>query len=382
MDKLSRREVLRTGAVVAGAAWTAPVIRTASASQLLASGSPGPGGCTKPVTALANFNGSNPCVVTCVRPRTYWRTRSSFGPDPREAAWDARPENNPFFSSGKTNYQISQYQPPQSNPYYLLAPEWLAVRFNQTAGCWVPPLIAAAFTEAQTYFNKYTPAQVMSVFNAAIRVRMTFLTNLLKSYNNGFQGVGACSGQQGCSTAAIWFNAAASATIVGSPPSIVEVMVKNQQVTFTHSAVNYTINIPNTLLRYDPSASFASVLWDATFSRWVVRLKPADAANFNFGGGLMWPVPTPFPAGATNVTWAGDIEMPPEISQVCWKWAAAPYTAYAASPSGYNVAPVAGTFPAGTPQAHTTNLRPGATSTGGTNYTGTHTTQTCAACGS
>lgn len=380
MDQLSRRKVLRTGAVVAGAAWTAPVIRTASASQLLASGSPGPGGCTKPVTAQQNFNSSNPCVVTCVRPISYWKTRTSHGPDPREVAWDYFGEDNAFFSSAKTYYQMAQYVAPQSNPYYLLAPQWIACRLNQQAGAYVPPLIGAAFTEAQGYFAKYTPAQVAWVFNAALRTRMTYLAQLLTSYNGGYQGVAACSGTVGCSTAGIWFNGVVKSTLVGSPPSIVEVMVKNQQVTYTYSMVNYVVNLPNALLRYDPTASSASVLWDNTFSRWVVTLKQSQASNFNFGGGLMWPTPNPFPAGATNVNWAADIQIPPEISQVCWKWGAAVYRSYAAAPSGYNVVPVDGTYPAGTPQAHIANLVPGATSTGGTNYTGTRTTQVCASC--
>jgi hypothetical protein len=105
-------------------------------------------------------------------------------------------------------------------------------------------------------------------------------------------------------------------------------------------------------------------------------------------GGLAYLVPANLPGGITNVTWTADISINRTNTSLTWRWGAAVYTTFSANHSVLGIKPInsrdqnpyLNTNNAGTPENYKSSLVAGAKGTGGTNYTGSYSTNVTATC--
>ncbi|MGH7491318.1 MAG: T9SS type A sorting domain-containing protein [bacterium] len=133
-----------------------------------------------------------PCAEGCTLTPGYWKTHSKFGPAPHDNTWDQVGEDTPFFSSGKSYYQVL-WTSPGGNAYYILAHAYIAAKLNFLNGA-DPSAAQAAFNSATTLFETYTPAQIAALKgSSSIRQQFISLASTLDRYNNGIIGPGHCS---------------------------------------------------------------------------------------------------------------------------------------------------------------------------------------------
>ncbi|MCH8558431.1 MAG: hypothetical protein LAT84_11425 [Balneolia bacterium] len=135
------------------------------------------------------------CETGCTLSQGYWRTHSIYGPAPYDENWANVPngaEDAPFFLSGKTYYEVLWTPPAGGNAYYQLAHQWIAAYLNVLNGADIPSDVLDAWTQAQTLFETYTPAQAGSLRGPAAR-SWRDLAEILDKYNNGLLGPGKCS---------------------------------------------------------------------------------------------------------------------------------------------------------------------------------------------
>ncbi|HSJ74978.1 MAG TPA: hypothetical protein VK899_02160, partial [Gemmatimonadales bacterium] len=141
-------------------------------------------------------NATVACSQGCTLTPGYWKTHSRKGPAPYDDTWlqlGAAQESKPFFLSGKTWYQ-ALWTAPAGNAYYILAHAYAATTLNGLNGASMPPEVQAAWNEATTLFQTWTPAQLgAQKGNQQPRKRFLELAGLLDMYNNGLLGPGHCS---------------------------------------------------------------------------------------------------------------------------------------------------------------------------------------------
>jgi hypothetical protein len=132
------------------------------------------------------------CELGCTLTQGYWKTHSSYGPAPHDEDGWAGHENDMFFSSGQTQYQVL-WTAPAGNAYYVLAHQYIAAARNAANGATFTAA-QAAFDAATALFEAYTPAQVKAMKgNHPVRQQFTTLAYLLDQYNNGITGPGHCT---------------------------------------------------------------------------------------------------------------------------------------------------------------------------------------------
>ncbi|HET9982507.1 MAG TPA: hypothetical protein VFQ38_02930 [Longimicrobiales bacterium] len=174
-----------------------------------------------------NKTGSDPariiihvdCGKGCTLTQGYWKThnasfslsRNGNGP-PLDATWgllDApqppnwtgdgvfNKENEPFFLSGQTWFQVFNTAP-QGNAYYILAVQYMAAVLNGLAGA-DQSAVSTALAQATTLFKTYTPAQIAALKGKngdALRQQFIDLAGTLGKYNEGLIGPGHCTENQ------------------------------------------------------------------------------------------------------------------------------------------------------------------------------------------
>lgn len=131
-----------------------------------------------------------PCGGGCTLTQGYWKTHSIYGPAPYDDTWALIGEDTPFFLSGKTYYEALWKQPKKGNPYWILAPQYIAAKLNVLNGASTTPEVDAALAWAETFFNTYTPDYS---FSKALKKDVTYYAGILDDYNNGYIGPGHCS---------------------------------------------------------------------------------------------------------------------------------------------------------------------------------------------
>jgi hypothetical protein len=136
------------------------------------------------------------CEQGCTLTQGYWKTHSQKGPAPYDDTWaqlGPAQQDTPFFLSGQTYYQVL-WTPPKGNAYYILAVQYIAATLNGLNGATMPAEVQAAWDEATTLFQTWTPAQIgAQKGNQQPRKRFLELAGLLDMYNNGLIGPGHCS---------------------------------------------------------------------------------------------------------------------------------------------------------------------------------------------
>lgn len=128
------------------------------------------------------------CAGGCTLTQGYWKTHSSHGPAPYDAAWAGR-EDQTFFSSGMTWYGVF-WTPPAGNPYYNLAHQYMAAYLNKLNGAASTAAVDGALAEAEALFGAYGPN---TAWSKAQKTTLTRLAGVLDGYNNGLSGPGHCS---------------------------------------------------------------------------------------------------------------------------------------------------------------------------------------------
>jgi len=131
-----------------------------------------------------------PCAGACTLTPGYWKTHSKYGPAPYDSAWALLGEDNLFFLSGQTNYQVFWTSPSGGNAYYILAHAYLAAKLNILNGASTTSSVDAALSFAESFFNTYTPAATLS---RSVRSAAIEQAEVLDNYNNGLIGPGHCS---------------------------------------------------------------------------------------------------------------------------------------------------------------------------------------------
>ncbi len=144
---------------------------------------------------------SVPCLG-CTHSNGYWKTHSSYGPAPYDDNWenlgdvdgDGTPEyqDETFFLSGQSYYQVLWTTPAGGNPYYILAKQYIAAVLNILDGASSTPEVDAAIADAEGKFAVTTPQQAAALKGNAKKA-WTNLATLLDSYNMGLIGPGHCS---------------------------------------------------------------------------------------------------------------------------------------------------------------------------------------------
>jgi hypothetical protein len=145
-------------------------------------------------TATSNVVIDVRCAGGCTLTQGYWKTHSRQGPAPYDDTWallGAGQENTPFFSSGKSYYQVL-WTAPQGNVYYILAQQYIAAKLNALNGASTTPAVDAAITAAESFFATKTPT---SSLTKAERAAAIANATTLDNYNNGVVGPGHCSEQ-------------------------------------------------------------------------------------------------------------------------------------------------------------------------------------------
>lgn len=125
----------------------------------------------------------------CTLTPGYWKTHSiNAKPSKYDPTWGGR-EDDPFYSSGKTWYQVL-WTPRVGNAYYILAFQYIAARLNILAGASVTPQVNDALLFAEDFFDAYDPSDTLT---KSFKKVVIYNAGVLDSYNNGYIGPGHCS---------------------------------------------------------------------------------------------------------------------------------------------------------------------------------------------
>jgi hypothetical protein len=176
----------------------------------------------------------------------------------------------------------------------------------------------------------------------------------------------------------IWFTSVVN--VRGLSGQAATLVVDNATITFSVFGRPVTLAVPAAVIQFDPNATTASTVYNASTQSWVTVV-PAGYTGNVFLSGLPYVVPAGFPAGLNSVTWTGSFRSNSSALCASWKWGAAVYTQFTGNLAAITVKPVdAGNLsaivnsdPAGTPENFKSFLIAGARGTGGSQYLGADT---------
>lgn len=147
-----------------------------------------------------------PCGGGCTLTQGYWKTHSKYGPAPYDDTWALLPdvdgdgvsegEDETFFLSGQTWYEVLWTSPSGGNAYYIYAHQYIAAVLNQLNGASSTTAVNAALkfgynpTATLGFLEKYGPD---SKLTKAYRTTVLKKASILDKYNNGLIGPGHCS---------------------------------------------------------------------------------------------------------------------------------------------------------------------------------------------
>jgi hypothetical protein len=135
-----------------------------------------------------------PCDTdTCTLTQGFWKTHSKYGPAPYDDTWKLVGEDNVFFLSGKSYYEVLWTPPKHGNAYYILAHQYIAAKLNEQNGASVDD-VSAALTSAEALFGLYTPDdEQVHDRHGGVRPEFISLAEILDHYNRGEIGPGHCT---------------------------------------------------------------------------------------------------------------------------------------------------------------------------------------------
>jgi hypothetical protein len=124
----------------------------------------------------------------CTLTPGYWKTHSKYGPAPYDDTWNGM-EDNGFWLSGQTAYQVINTPPKKGNAYYILSFQYIAAYLNNDNGAWVPPDVWEQINWANTFFSTYRPSDSLTKEERAAAIACA---SILADYNEGIIGPGHC----------------------------------------------------------------------------------------------------------------------------------------------------------------------------------------------
>lgn len=138
----------------------------------------------------------------CTHTRGYWRSRTQYGPQPFDPAWnnirgldvDGQPTTGAdveFFDTGLSYYEIIWPKPDLLDFYAMLSGEYIAAELNQLNGAEMPIRVRAAFDRARDLLIKYQYTRTFIIRSRDFYVVLQSI-KLLSAYNNGRIGPGLC----------------------------------------------------------------------------------------------------------------------------------------------------------------------------------------------
>ncbi|MBM3677301.1 MAG: hypothetical protein FJW96_05375 [Actinobacteria bacterium] len=141
------------------------------------------------------------CQLGCTLTQGYWKTHSAKGPAPYDDRWlllgdadgdgTSEGQDETFFKSGKTWYQIFWMPPKGGNAYLQLAHQYMAAKLNVVAGgASTAPAVASAIAGAEGLFNAAAPGTTFAT--KAISDQAKGYASTLGAYNEGSIGPGHC----------------------------------------------------------------------------------------------------------------------------------------------------------------------------------------------
>jgi hypothetical protein len=131
-----------------------------------------------------------PCDLGCTRLPSYWATYSGLRTDRYDPAWDNF--KNVLFYRSNINWERMLHTSSASNPYYLLARQYIAARLNVAGGAKASQEVQAAIKNAETLFQAYAPHQIARA-KTSLQREIQSLAMDLDHFNRGLTGPGACS---------------------------------------------------------------------------------------------------------------------------------------------------------------------------------------------
>lgn len=131
--------------------------------------------------------GGNECVqyttaTGCTRTQGYWKNHAN---------WPC-PYTPDGYICGKTKITLFEglTTPPDGNPYWILAQQYVPALLNKTSNLGnIPPEIQALIDEARLFFLGRDPD---SPLDDALRARVLEIARLLDEFNNGLGGLPHC----------------------------------------------------------------------------------------------------------------------------------------------------------------------------------------------
>lgn len=178
----------------------------------------------------------------------------------------------------------------------------------------------------------------------------------------------------------VWFVSRLKVSGLGS--AVTTIYARQASIAFTVNGTPYTISVPDARIIFDPAASTTTTSYDTTAQRWVTRVSPGNNGKNVFAGGVAFAIPVGGLPGALNpVTWTAALTVDQPGVTFTWNWAAAVYTSFSTNYNAVGVKPVDGSAQnpynnndqAGAPENYKSSVTGGATGNGGTNYTGSWT---------
>jgi hypothetical protein len=171
----------------------------------------------------------------------------------------------------------------------------------------------------------------------------------------------------------IWFNANFKASGIPSTGAT---------ISFTNSTISLngtTYPVPNAQITFTPTASCASVTFDAGTNTWISTVPSSGNVDDIFFDGMALPVTNNLVNVQNPVVWNGTFSTTTPGITVQWKWGAAVYTNFTTAYNSLNVKPthqqacgLNNGDQAGTPEniQFQSGVVGGATGGGGSNFTG------------
>jgi hypothetical protein len=231
-----------------------------------------------------------------------------------------------------------------------------------------------------TYVYTLTASGCINTQNLVVTVNPVSVINCVVngSITSSFNSTSIPAGRY------IWFSSVFDRGSFGGISGAVTYNITNSVITFTANSQQYTLNVPNSRIRFDAAVTSASTQF--INGMWETAV-PRSYSSYVFMGGLAYQVPSNLPGNISNVGWTATISIDKVGASLTWRWAAAVYTSFAAH-SGLNIKPKNGNTQnpynnndnAGTPENFKSSVVSGAKGSGGTNYTGSYSSTSTATC--
>jgi hypothetical protein len=271
-----------------------------------------------------------------------------------------------------------------SDPASLLKKQLLASEYNYANNAWLNG--NQAVTAAFIYWGEYVLVNASSYGSTYV----TWAKDWFDAYNNSHGGLAAGPVPVGSTSIAstfnnttlaagnyLWFNAVVN--VGGRSGRAARVEFNRSSVQMTVGGLPCTVDVPDAVITFDPAVTIATTTYDDCTDTWRSTV-PASYTGDVFLGGVVVKLPGSLPGGLAP-TWSGRFVSTTTGLTAQWSWAAAVYTRFndvdpdlngVKAIDGSKLNAYANGDNAGTPENFKNYVTSGAKGGGGSNYTGSY----------